>query len=242
MYFKYEVIKDIVSNIEISIVGGSSKKNDTFETPIGDEEYIKNVRSLGSSYFRHCNFPIVFPKECKIDEEIKSDDEINSEINKFDFNIDKIINYNKYSLFNCISTTNFTLNHNSETIKQYTYKNNILDNLEKIVISKYQIKDDIPLDPKFYDVLCINCYECVKFNDIDQHSTFCVIKLEIGILNIYLYYDPHKHSVCVNSKIFKLYQGLKNMENHIGSELKSIYYSFLTSASEIYYNNEVNMY
>ena len=29
------------------------------------------------------------------------------------------------------------------------------------------------MDVEFVDVLCINCYECIRFNDVDTHSLEC---------------------------------------------------------------------
>jgi hypothetical protein len=29
---------------------------------------------------------------------------------------------------------------------------------------------NLTVNPEFIDVLCVNCYECVKFEDVDLHS------------------------------------------------------------------------
>ena len=31
-------------------------------------------------------------------------------------------------------------------------------------------------NPKYLDVLCLNCYECVKFNEVNKHSSECAGK------------------------------------------------------------------
>jgi len=62
--------------------------------------------------------------------------------------------------------------------KNSKYKKNILDNLDNIAVAKYEINPYLPLDPIFYDILCINCYECVKANEVDFHSEYCIIQSE----------------------------------------------------------------
>ena len=46
------------------------------------------------------------------------------------------------------------------------YQKNIITNLDSIAVAQYSINPNIPLDPSFFDVLCINCYECVKFKKL----------------------------------------------------------------------------
>lgn len=55
------------------------------------------------------------------------------------------------------------------------YKKNIMHNLDEIAVVKYEINPNLPLDPTFYDILCINCYECIKANEVDFHSEYCII-------------------------------------------------------------------
>lgn len=66
------------------------------------------------------------------------------------------------------------------------YKKNILNNLDKLTVAKYEINPNLPLDPMFYDILCINCYECVKANEVDFHSEYCVIQSDESKINISL--------------------------------------------------------
>ncbi len=72
---------------------------------------------------------------------------------------------------------NYNINSQSESDK---YKKNILNNLDNIAIAKYYINPKIPLDPIFYDILCINCHECVKPDEVDIHSEYCIIQNEKG--------------------------------------------------------------
>lgn len=36
----------------------------------------------------------------------------------------------------------------------------------------------LPLDGMAIDVICVNCYECVKFDYVDEHSNFCIKNYE----------------------------------------------------------------
>ncbi len=65
--------------------------------------------------------------------------------------------------------------------KNSKYKKNILFNLDNIAVAKYEINPNIPLDPIFYDILCINCYECIKANEVDFHSEYCIVQSDEAI-------------------------------------------------------------
>lgn len=56
------------------------------------------------------------------------------------------------------------------------YQKNIIDSLNSISVQNYNIGSNIPLDPTFFDILCTNCYECVKPNEVDRHSDFCIMQ------------------------------------------------------------------
>lgn len=48
----------------------------------------------------------------------------------------------------------------------------------KLVGTKHLEFDDSPFiqltaNPQYVDVLCVNCYECVKHVDVDHHSEYC---------------------------------------------------------------------
>jgi len=34
----------------------------------------------------------------------------------------------------------------------------------------------LTVNPKYLDVLCVNCYECVPFDSVDKHSEICAGK------------------------------------------------------------------
>lgn len=100
-------------------------------------------------------------------------------------NIEYQMNQSKNNLYNTnFLSQNFQSNdfHNNKDLnisnndKNSKYKKNILLNLDNIAVAKYEINPNIPLDPIFYDILCINCYECVKANEVDFHSEYCIIQ------------------------------------------------------------------
>ena len=114
------------------------------------------------------------------------------------------------------------------------YQKNIITSLDNIQIMKYQISDSaIPLDPSFLDVLCINCYECIKMEDMDLHSQKCVIKLE--------YFKDNAYDEDYNTRIFKLHESLKNkkeeIENTKDKNLLNFYNRLLKIIYQILINN-----
>lgn len=60
------------------------------------------------------------------------------------------------------------------------YQKNIINSLDSICVSQYNINPNFPFDPYFFDILCINCYECVKYSEVDKHSKTCVIRPDEG--------------------------------------------------------------
>ena len=60
------------------------------------------------------------------------------------------------------------------------YQKNIINSLDNICIAQYNINPNFPLDPLFFDILCINCYECVKYSEVDNHSEICVVRPDEG--------------------------------------------------------------
>jgi len=103
--------------------------------------------------------------------------------NTNDKNIDFQINLSKNN-FNNTNSLSQNFQSNDLTNKDLSiswrdknskYKKNILHNLDVISVAKYEINPNIPLDPIFYDILCINCYECVKAYEVDFHSEYCII-------------------------------------------------------------------
>ncbi len=118
------------------------------------------------------------------------------------------------------------------------YKKNIINSLDQICVSQYNIGSNFPLDHKFMDILCINCYECVKCNEVDKHSETCVIKpfMDEG-------YIPKNPEEDINSKIYKLYQNLRKREGEIQlsntEDLKIIFNELCDIINTIFLNNNV---
>ena len=138
---------------------------------------------------------------------------------------------------------NITNNNNSKNAIQKIleekdikskYQKNIITSLDNITIMKYQINDSsIPLDPSFLDVLCINCYECIKFNEMDLHSQKCIIKLD--------YFKDNAYDEDYNTRIFKLHESLKNkkeeIENNKDKSLLTFYNRLIKIVYQILINN-----
>jgi hypothetical protein len=115
------------------------------------------------------------------------------------------------------------------------YQKNIINSLDSIAVIQYNINPNLPLDPLFFDILCINCYENVKPNEVDEHSEYCVIQpddyKDLDILNELDY----------NARIYKLHESLKKKKYDIYSEqnneLNNIYNELLSLIYEILMNN-----
>ncbi len=72
------------------------------------------------------------------------------------------------------------LNKSNPSEPEEKYQKNIINSLDNICIAQYNINPNLPLDPLFFDILCINCYECVKCTEVDRHSEICVIQPDEG--------------------------------------------------------------
>jgi hypothetical protein len=141
---------------------------------------------------------------------------------------------NRHSEVNRLTIENFLSNENTKS----KYQKNIIHALDSISISQYNINSNIPLDPMFFDVLCINCYECVKYNEIDEHSEICII-----------HSDDHYQELLngeygeedYNSRIYKLHESLKKKQIEIyktkDESLITIYEEFSNLIYEILINN-----
>ena len=125
-------------------------------------------------------------------------------------------------------------NDNNDINIQSKYQKNIITSLDNIAIMKYEINDSIiPLDPSFLDVLCINCYECIKFEDMDLHSQNCIIELD--------YFKDNSYDEDYNARIFKLHESLKSkkeeIENKNDKNLIGFYNNLLKIIYQILINN-----
>ena len=125
---------------------------------------------------------------------------------------------------------------NSITENDVNYKKNIISCLDKICVSQYNIGQNFLFDPKFLDILCINCYECVKYNDVDLHSDFCVSRPFNDLI-----YKANEEDV--NAKIYKLYQNMKKRENEIkatnNTDILRAFTDLIGYINEIFINNNV---
>jgi hypothetical protein len=121
------------------------------------------------------------------------------------------------------------------------YQKNIIQSLDSIAVMQYNINPKLPLNPLFFDILCINCYECVRPSDVDRHSNYCIIQPDD-------YRDMNIRNDCeedYNARIYKLHESLKKKKLEIYSEknkeLELVYNDLLTQIYEILMNNNVRL-
>jgi hypothetical protein len=75
---------------------------------------------------------------------------------------------------------------------------------------------------KYVDVLCINCYECVKFHNVDKHSKTCAgrgfkdeklgLDLDIDLKRVFgkkKFQEDTGNEDVTNEKIFKLIKAIR---------------------------------
>jgi hypothetical protein len=108
------------------------------------------------------------------------------DLNIYDFNPcnvsnkNSLTNQNKHEILERENEELDNLNKSDPSETEEKYQKNIIDSLDNICIAQYNINPNLPLDPLFFDVLCINCYECVKCIEVDRHSEICVIQPDEG--------------------------------------------------------------
>lgn len=135
---------------------------------------------------------------------------------------------------NNINNNDLINNFLKEKKNNINYEKNIISSLEEMIVLHYEIGDCIiPFDPCFLDVLCTNCYECVKYEDMDSHSEKCVIKIKE--------FQDNKYEDDYNTQLYKLYQSLKNKENSIkksnNPDLISFFNNLLAQTYSVVINN-----
>jgi len=143
-------------------------------------ESINKGNSIGSSFYDKYIHSVeidkinLIPDINKVEGKIEScqHDTISCETEKINYKNENVYTLKK----DHNSFKDNTVLNNTERKNEKIYKDNIIKNLDSIVIKKYEIHNDFPLNPKFYDVLCINCYECIKLEECDKHSEICIIK------------------------------------------------------------------
>lgn len=128
--------------------------------------------------------------------------------------------------------------HNERNSTNVKYQKNIINSLDSISIIQYTINSNIPLDPMFFDVLCITCYECVKYTEVDMHSEYCLYQPEENYRDMYMNSEEEED---YNSKLYKLHESLKKKNDEIlctkEEALTKIYEELLILVYEILINN-----
>lgn len=120
-------------------------------------------------------------------------------------------------------------NNNDNNNISSNYQKNIITSLDAISVMKYEIS----LNPLFMDVICINCYECVKLDEMDNHSQTCTIPLND-------YNDNEYDTDDYNTRIFKLHESLKSKKTEITSTNNAALTSFYTKLLQIIYDILIN--
>lgn len=126
----------------------------------------------------------------------------------------------------------------SKEKENISYTNNIIDSINSLKIDKYNISSSFLKDPSFLDVICINCYEIVKMDQMDDHSSKCSISTSNSSNNIY---DNEISFDDCNSRMYKMYTSLKEKSKEIektkNSKLIKDYNNLVKITYEILLNN-----
>lgn len=127
---------------------------------------------------------------------------------------------------------------NSSNISDSTkYQKNIIESLNSISVQSYIVNPNARFDPSFFDVVCINCYECVKLKNVDAHSDYCIVSNEELYKDGYDNNEPDDYNI----KIYKLHESFKNKKLEIlktkNAELINIYDELTNLIYEILVNN-----
>jgi hypothetical protein len=114
------------------------------------------------------------------------------------------------------------------------YQKNIINALDGIAVAQYSIHSSVPLDPVFFDVICINCYDCVKFSEVDSHGDTCLMHEEENYVEL----DGEED---YNARIYKLHESLKKKQDEIfktaDEQLIMVYEEIASLVYEILINN-----
>ena len=166
-----------------------------------------------------------------------SNNKLKSNNNKNNFENEHLPTFQNNNNNNNNFTNKTTNNNNNYTTTTNTnnnnYKENIIKALDSIAIKRYEIDDSrIPLDPSFLDILCINCYESVKYKDMDKHSEICVIHKDE--------YKDNAYDDDYNTRIFKLHESLKNKKKEIVLKNNKNLSNFYENLSKLVYDILIN--
>jgi hypothetical protein len=230
------ILKEI--NIENSINNTSTDNNTGISSPTALNVYA-NINTSTNSGRKSIAQRKSNSRENKLKEFIDSKNNLLNGKNSFQ---DEDISGNKSA-----HTEQKHLNYEKEK-KRYSktlsqeqgkYQKNIIQSLDSIAIMHYSINTNLPLDPMFFDILCINCYECVKPTEVDNHSQFCVIHPDdYNHLNI-----KNESEEDYNARIYKLHESLKKKKFEITNQedvqLAQVYNELLRNVYEILMNNHV---
>ena len=69
-----------------------------------------------------------------------------------------------------------------------------------------RVHNSLPLGANFIDVLCVNCYECVKITDVDTHSSVCQKPKDEQTSRE----QEERNLVSINDRVFKLIKSINS--------------------------------
>lgn len=151
------------------------------------------------------------------------------------------LNFNaaKNSESQCINENlGFNINaiEKNEIRERIEYQKNIIDEIDSFQL---QQRRENYLDPLLLDMLCINCYCCIKYADIDKHTDKCLVVEDNQFKDKNNEVEEEQEDY--NSKIFKLYESLKAKAHdyeYVGeSRLTECYSRLKSSMYEVFLNN-----
>lgn len=219
---------------EISMLNSKNSKTSYLEIESAILSFEKNFKKYGKdlSVKNVIDFEII-KKSLKLQEQEK-------------FNIFGQVSYEENCFFvkSDLNTHNklykeAKLAKNDQVYSNHNYVKNILVDINTQVLRD---KIDQYLDPLFLDILCKNCYKCIKYEDIENHTEICYVPYKEGNEkeNEFIDYEINE-GADYNSKIYKLYESLLNNKNEYFSsnegEVISIYEKLVNLIHKIFINN-----
>lgn len=147
-------------------------------------------------------------------------------------------NKNELKKIGIINTNELSFLLEPKEKENIAYANNIIDSINSLKVDKYNMSSCLLRDPSFLDVICINCYEIVKMEQMDDHSSKCSISTSNSPNNTY---DNEISFDDCNSRMYKMYTSLKDKSKEIektkNSKLIKYYNNLVKITYEILLNN-----
>lgn len=127
-------------------------------------------------------------------------------------------------------------NQSSTKAQSINYHQNIISSINALSVPQYTLSLNLINDPSFLDVICINCYEIVKYDQMDNHSEKCVIVSSIENMTI----EKENTFDDCNSRMYKLYSSLKERNEEYLNSINPNLIHFYEALVEIVYQILIN--